>query len=184
MQCFVVWNDEIGGRLDAVYYKPEFAVIKADLEKARYPIKQIHDFAKVICGPFGSSIQVKDYQETGTPLVRIANIDNDQQFINENIVFINESLTRKLQSYKVKKDDLVISQRGTLGLTAIIPDFFDGAIISANFIAIKELRGVSPKFLGAFLNSTYGKIQLKQKTSGQVQTKITTDDIKTLLVPL
>lgn len=184
MQCFVVSSDEIEGRLDAVYYKPEFAAIKTNLEKTHYPIKQIQDFAKVICGPFGSSIQVKDYQETGTPLVRIANIGNDQRFIKENIIFINESLAKKLQSYKVKKDDLVISQRGTLGLTAIIPDFFDGAIISANFIAIKELHGISTEFLKTFLNSTYGQIQLKQKTSGQVQTKITTDDIKKLLVPL
>ena len=170
--------------MDAVYYKPEFAAIKIDLKKTRYPIKQIQDFAKVICGPFGSSIQVKDYQATGIPLVRIANIGNDQQLIKENIIFINEFLASKLRSYKVRKDDLVISQRGTLGLTAKIPPFFDGAIISANFIAIKELYGVSPEFLKIFLNSTYGQIQLSQKTSGQVQTKITTDDIKTLLVPI
>ena len=128
MQSFVVWNNEIEGRLDVEYYKPEFAVIKKDLEKSQYPVRQINDFAKVICGPFGSFIQVKDYQETGTPLVRIANINDDQQFISENIIFVNATIAENLQSYIVKKGDLVISQRGTLGLTAIIPDFLTGRL--------------------------------------------------------
>lgn len=184
MQSFVVQSEEIEGRLDVEYYKPEFATIKTDLAKCLHPIKQIKDCSKVICGPFGSSIQVKDYQKIGIPLIRIANIDDNQQFIKENITFVNESLAKQLQAYKVKEGDLVISQRGTLGLTAIISHFFDGAIISANFIAVKDLQGILPEYLKIYLNSRYGQIQLKQKISGQVQIKITTDDIKTIYVPL
>ena len=86
--------------------------------------------------------------------------------------------------YEVKKGDLVISQRGTLGLIASIPNYFENAIISANFIAIKKLKDISAEYLRIFLNSKYVKTQLIRKTSGQIQTKITTDDIKLIKVPI
>ena len=35
------------------------------------------ELADVICGPFGSAITNKDYQESGIPLIRITNISGD-----------------------------------------------------------------------------------------------------------
>ena len=41
-----------------------------------------------------------------------------------------------------------------------------------------------PEYLEIFINSQIGRAQLARKTSGQVQPKIITDDIKTLKIPL
>lgn len=184
MECFTVYADEVEGRIDPHFYRPELIKTYKKLYAGKHEIKQVKDFSKVICGPFGSSIKVKDYKGSGVPLVRIANINENQELTQENTIFITEELAQKLKSYKVKKDDLIISQRGTLGLIVKITDFFDGGIISANFIAIKNLKGILPDYLKVFLSSQYGQMQLVRRTSGQVQTKITTDDIKSLIIPL
>lgn len=181
MECFVVYKDEIEGRLDPFYYRPEFREFEKKLNKLK--VKQIKEIAKVICGPFGSSITVKNYIREGVPLIRISNIEEDH-LSKKDVVYISEGLAKKLKSYVVKEGDLIISQRGTLGLAVKVTKDFDGSIISANFIAIKEINEVLPDFLQILLSSKLGQIQLIRKTSGQVQTKITTDDIKTIKIPI
>lgn len=182
--CFVVWSDEIEGRLDPHFYKPEFREFTKKIRVLKYKTKHIKDLASVICGPFGSSIKVKDYRTSGVPLIRIANINESKELSSNNTIFISEELAKKLKSYKVKKNDLIISQRGTLGLIAKVSEFFDGGVISANFIAIKDLKDILPDYLKFFLSSEYGQKQLNRRMSGQVQTKITTDDIKSISVPI
>lgn len=181
---FSVDHNLLEDRKDVFYYKPEFIDLDKNIRNLKHEIKQIKDFSKVICGPFGSAIKVKDYGGSGIPLIRISNIDKNQELSEENTIYITEELAQKLKSYKVKKNDLIISQRGTLGLVVKISDFFDGGIISANFIAIKNIKGIMPDYLKIFLSSSYGKAQLLRKTSGQVQKKITTDDIKSLIIPI
>jgi restriction endonuclease S subunit len=184
MQCFVVLTDKIERRLDPYYYRPDFNRLYREIQKLKYETIQVKDIADVICGPFGSSIKVKDYVDCGVPLVRIANIDENQELLSKEMTYITKDLAKRLESYQIKKGDLVISQRGTLGLVVKITDFFNGGIISANFIAIKNLKEVTPNYLKVFLSSKYGRVQLIRKISGQVQTKITTEDIKSIMVPI
>lgn len=181
MEHFVVYKNEIEGRLDPFYYRPEFQNFDEKLSKLK--IRQIKEIAKVICGPFGSSITVKDYTRKGVPLIRISNIEEDH-LTKKDVVYISEELAKNLKSYVVKEGDLIISQRGTLGLAVKVSKDFDGSIISANFIAIKEIKGVLPDFLQIILSSKLGQIQLLRKTSGQIQAKVTTDDIKTIRIPI
>jgi restriction endonuclease S subunit len=180
MRCFVVHSNKIEERIDPFYYQPDFV---KQSESLGSNTKAIREIAKVICGPFGSSITVKDYSNNGIPLIRICNI-KDGELNTENIVFITKELANKLKSYAVKEGDLIISQRGTLGLVAKIPLAFNNAVIGANFIAIKDLTKISPEFLQFYLSSIQGHLQIIRRTSGQVQTKITTDDIKSIKVPI
>lgn len=183
MECFTVLADEIEGRIDSFYYKPEFREFDKKIHNKWSKLKRINEISKVICGPFGSSIMVKDYKPEGVPLIRISNIDEDH-LSKRDIIFISKDLSEKLKSYIVKKGDIIISQRGTLGLAVQVDDSFDGAVISANFIAVKNLKEISPGFLQIILSSKLGQMQLIRKTSGQVQTKITTEDIKTIEIPI
>ncbi len=182
-ECFTVIADEIEGRIDPFYYRPEFREFDKKISSGKIKLKQIQEISKVICGPFGSSITAKDYKSEGVPFIRISNIEEDH-LSKFDIVYISEELSKKLKSYIVKEGDLIISQRGTLGLVVNVGKDFDGSVISANFIAIKDLREISPDFLQILLSSKFGQTQLIRKTSGQVQAKITTDDIKTFKVPI
>jgi restriction endonuclease S subunit len=174
---FTVWSDEIEGRLDISYYRPPF--------KQNIYIKtgnKLNELADIVCGPFGSAIKVSDYKEKGIPLIRIANIK--QGTITKELTFIDEALANKYPSTQVKPNDIVVGQRGTLGQFAQIPEYYKKWSISANLIAIKNIRNVLPLFLLYVLNSQFISQQIIRNISGQVQPKITTDTIKNLIIPV
>jgi restriction endonuclease S subunit len=181
MEYFITYLRDIEGRIDPHYYRPSFARLNDEINKKN--TVRISDIANVICGPFGSSITLNDYAKEGVPLIRISNIHEDS-LVHDDLVFISNEKAKSLSSYRVKENDLIISQRGTLGLAAKVDSYFNGAIISANFIAIKDIRKIQPDYLLSFLSSDFGRKQLIRQTSGQVQTKITTDDVKLIRVPV
>lgn len=147
-------------------------------------LKPLSEIADVICGPFGSAIKNTDYQETGIPLVRITNISKEGYMNYDDIIYISEELGNSLKRTQVSSGDIVISQRGSLGQCAVVDDTFEKMNISANIIAIKNIQESSAMFIRDYLLSTLGQILLERNVSGQVQQKITTQDIADILIPI
>ncbi len=147
-------------------------------------LKPLSEIADVICGPFGSAIKNTDYQETGIPLVRITNISKEGYMNYDDIIYISEELGNSLKRTQVSSGDIVISQRGSLGQCAVVDDTFEKMNISANIIAIKNIQESSAMFIRDYLLSTLGQTLLERNVSGQVQQKITTQDIADILIPI
>ena len=99
------------------------------------------------------------------------------------IIYISEELGNSLSRTQVSAGDIVISQRGSLGQCAIVDDTFPKLNISANIIAIKNPKGISAEFIRNYILSAVGQTLLERASSGQVQQKITTQDIANLLIP-
>ena len=87
-----------------------------------------------------------------------------------------------MKRYQVVGGDIVVSQRGTIAMFSKVTDKFPVWNISANLIAIKKTDKIDFDYLLAFLNSRYGISQLERKLSGQVQPKITTNDIRSIQI--
>lgn len=102
----------------------------------------------------------------------------------DDIVYISEELGNSLSRTQVRRGDIVISQRGTLGQCAVVDDTFEKLNISANIIAIKNIKGLSSTFIRDYILSNIGQALLERNISGQVQKKVTTQDIADLLIPL
>lgn len=100
------------------------------------------------------------------------------------LVYISEELGNSLSRTQVTNGDIVISQRGSLGQCAIIEDTFEKLNISANIIAIKNIKGTTAEFIQDYILSSIGQMQLERSASGQVQQKITTQDISDILIPV
>lgn len=147
-------------------------------------MKTLGEIADVICGPFGSAIKKTDYQEAGIPLVRITNISKEGYIDYEDLIYISEELGNSLSRTQVSSGDIVISQRGSLGQCAVVDDTFEKMNISANIIAIKNIRESSATFIHDYLLSIVGQTLLERNVSGQVQQKITTQDIANILIPI
>ena len=142
------------------------------------------DIADVICGPFGSAIKNHDYQDSGIPLIRITNISKDGYMNYEDLICISEELADSLKRTQVSCGDIVISQRGSLGQCAVVDDTYKKMNISANIIALKNIRECSAAFIRDYLLSVVGQTLLERNVSGQVQPKITTQDIADILIPV
>ena len=102
----------------------------------------------------------------------------------EDLIYISEELGNSLSRTQVSSGDIVISQRGSLGQCAIVDDAFVKMNISANIIAVKNIRESSAIFIHDYLLSIVGQTLLERNISGQVQQKITTQDIADILIPI
>ena len=184
IQIFAIKRGMINFRLNVNYYLPKYQNSIEKLRNANYGrLHKISDFADVVCGPFGSAIKNGDYLPKGIPLLRITNISPDGVLDYGDLKFISEKLSEKLHNYQVSCGDIVISQRGSLGLCAIVDDRYGTFNISANLIAIKNIKGHSSEFIRNFLNSSICKDFLAKAQSGQIQSKINTSDISEITVP-
>lgn len=182
-QCFAVRRGEIHQRLDCHYNLPQYRLLVESL-LANFPAApRLDTYGTVSCGPFGTAMKTEDYTQRGVPLIRIGNITGYGTIDETDIVFLSEPKASSLRSTQVRPGDLVISQRGTLGIPAIVPPSYPIWNISANIIAVKDLVDISPQYLQLFLSSRFGVDQLRRSQSGQVQEKITTEDVASVLIP-
>lgn len=144
----------------------------------------IGTISNVICGPFGTAIKNSDYQEKGIPLIRIRNISKDGYMDYSDIVCISEQLGNTMKRTQVSPGDIVISQRGSLGQCAVVDNNYQKLNISANIIAIKNIKHYSAEFIRDYILSSLGRSLLERNISGQVQPKITTQDISDIIIPI
>ena len=72
-------------------------------------------------GPFGSELTRRDYVEEGVPVIRGVNLPHDQQFYDDEFVFVSDQKADQLYANSARPGDLVFTQRGTLGQVGLIP---------------------------------------------------------------
>ncbi len=77
----------------------------------------------LIGGPFGSKLVSADYVSEGVPVIRGSNL-NGGRFLNESsFAFVSEEKVRNdLSANLAYPGDVLFTQRGTLGQTAMIPE--------------------------------------------------------------
>jgi type I restriction enzyme S subunit len=84
----------------------------------------------LVGGPFGSDLVSKDYVLSGVPVIRGANMGNGR-WVSGDFVFVSKEKAESLSANCAKPDDLVFTQRGTIGQVALVPkDGFDRYLIS------------------------------------------------------
>jgi type I restriction enzyme S subunit len=72
-------------------------------------------------GPFGSELTTRDYVDSGIPVIRGNNLSSKRKFLDGDFVFVSEQKANSLSSNLAFPNDLVFTQRGTLGQVGIIP---------------------------------------------------------------
>lgn len=84
----------------------------------------------LVGGPFGSNLVSKDYVDVGVPVIRGQNMGIGR-WIDGDFVFVSRDKAKMLSANIARPGDLIFTQRGTLGQTAIVPSApFDEYVIS------------------------------------------------------
>lgn len=140
----------------------------------------------VVNGPFGSTITTDSHLENGfIPLVRSINI-NQGFYINDNdLVYISEEDNDTIKHSQLTTDDIVISRVGSIGFFARVDTKMETCNISSNNIGIK-LSGYPQNlrhYILTFLNTQTAFRLTMRRTSGNVQPKLTVDDICRIAIP-
>jgi type I restriction enzyme M protein len=92
----------------------------------------------------------------------------------------------KVERYVIRKNDVLVTLRGSVFRAALVGSNDDGAIISSNlaYLRLKPDAPISPMVLCAWLNSPDGKAQAELLQHGSGILSIATRDLKNMPVSI
>lgn len=90
-------------------------------------------------GPFGSSLKISHWVETGLPVITIGSLGVGS-FIRKELLYVGPETARKLHSYSVISGDIVFSRVADVGRSVVVDDASNGWIISSNLMRLRVDR--------------------------------------------
>jgi len=168
----VIYSNEIEDRLLAPFY-----IAKQSVKKFNFTLG---DIAKDIT----NGIDLRDFIEEGTLYFRISDIKRGQMNL-----LTAKKVKERLQEVPTKvlihKGDLLMSRKGTPGITTLATELEEQSIIGTEIIKItvKEDAKILPEFLFAFLNHKVGFNQVLSKLTGTVSRGINHPALKSVRIP-
>ena len=186
MQCFVVLNDEIEGRLDVFYYLPEFVESERRIKKSSS--KTLGDYIINISGGATpekdeSEKYYTDSAENGVPFLRVQNITESGLNLAD-CKYINfDTHNGMLKRSQVKEGYLItkITGVGRMAVSSVAPDDFEGNI-NQHLVAIKTDSYQTSEVLAAFLNSDIGERLAFRRSTGGTRPALDYQALKTIPV--
>jgi restriction endonuclease S subunit/16S rRNA G966 N2-methylase RsmD len=104
--------------------------------------------------------------------------------VGGNVEYLPEEVYNRLINYKIHVNEVYLSIVGTIGLVGLIPEYFDGSILTENAVklVIKDTSILNASYLMHILNSMRTDIQ--SKSVGTVQAKLPIYIIQEICIPL
>jgi restriction endonuclease S subunit len=170
MECFCVNSQEIEGRLDCHFYRPEFVIL--DKKIKHISNKKLQDYiVSISSGATPDIKQSENYYSNsneGITFMRVQNV-TPQGLDLEDVKFINkETHDGMLKRSQVSEFDLLVKITGVgrMAVSSVTPKDFAGNI-NQHLVIIKTKNEETSNILATFLNSDIGeKLATKRATGG------------------
>lgn len=170
MQCFKITSDEIEGRLDAEFYKPEYLKLEKKIKKLT--TKTLGDYiVSISSGATPNKDEADKYYtelpQDGVPFLRVQNVTQEGLDF-DNIKYINfETHNGMLKRSQVKEGDLLtkITGVGRMAISTVAPADFDGNI-NQHLVVIKTKNKEVSEILATFLNLDIGEKLASRRSTG------------------
>ena len=131
----------------------------------------------------GFNVTQKNELATGKYLaIKVVDI-NDKKINKAKLSRIN--IPTDPTRYLLKKNDLLLSTRGTLGKVAMIEEDNTNMVASANLVALRaKSDNINMKWLMYYLASPMGKFEISQAASGTAISTISPSDLRNIQIPV
>ena len=179
MECFAVNIDDLEGRLDCHYYKPEFIELEKKLSKLKgKSIKEISFDLKNGSTPAGGF-----FEKEGIPYFRSQDFKLFDFEINQ---YIKESFHKKLKRSSIEAGDVLLAVVGaTLGVVGYVPDNIKEGNINQNVVRIRvKDKNVNSKYLSIVLSSQIGQKLILRNATITTQAYINNSQLESIIIPL
>ena len=108
---------------------------------------------------------------------------NDKKINKDKLSHIN--IPTNPSRYLLKKNDLLLSTRGTLGKVAMIDEDNTNMVATANLVALRaKSNNINMKWLMYYLSSPMGKFEIFQAASGTAISTISPSDLRNIQIPV
>lgn len=150
-----------------------------------YPTKEIADFADVKGGkrlPKGAEYLP---EPSPHPYIRVSDL-NGVGIDLERLKYISPETHSAVRRYIVHSGDVIISIAGTIGVTAAVPKFLDGANLTENAAKITPKRGVEfdPAYVAWALRMPTSRSQILASTGQVTIGKLALFRIEKIAIPM
>jgi restriction endonuclease S subunit len=148
-------------------------------------------FSRMICKNIAEVASVADGDHSKFPDNQLQEIrylqakDIRNHFIeNDNPVFVGKEYFETQKRSHIHEEYIVLSIMGSVGDIAIIPKGFQPCIANRAVAIIKNIDGINPYYLFAFLSSKKGLQQIDKQKNGGVQQRINLDLLANIKIPI
>ena len=136
-------------------------------------------------GPFGSALLKHELVGSGVPLLGIDNV-LPETFVSRFSRFVHPEKARKLNRYRVRPGDIMITIMGTVGRCCVVPDGIGTALSSKHVWTISLDQRLYSPFV-ACLQINYAPWVLRnfaRDQQGGIMAAITADTLRSLVLPV
>ena len=96
----------------------------------------------------------KDYVKKGIPFIMVSDINNGK--INYNTCkYISKSTRNGLDKGFSKPNDVLLSHKATIGLTAIVGEEFEEIVLTPQITYYRVIKGINNRYLKYYFDSAY-----------------------------
>jgi type I restriction enzyme M protein len=179
---YTVPEKSLNTRLDVEHYKPEDRNLIEMLQtNGAEPLGELADILK----------ETDDFRLASNGEIRyiaISDVDaRTMQIVSYQIIKPYEAPSRA--TYRVRTGDIITAVSGASTgterhATALITEDEDGAICSNGFAVLRNIHGIEPLFLLAYMRTDYYLRQVRRLMTGHAIPAISIEDFSKVLVPI
>jgi type I restriction enzyme S subunit len=160
----------------------EMTAVLTAQESERVPIKWLG--AHVTTGPFGTALAASEYVDRGVPIVNPSHILDGRLRPSQHET-VSAVVAARLARHRLREGNLVVSRKGDIGRSALVPREADGWVCGSDSIAIDLTNAkIRPRYLQALLRLPVAREQLLRRSVGATMPSLNEDNLLGLRVPL
>lgn len=107
----------------------------------------------LVGGPFGSNLVSTDYVADGVPVIRGQNMGS--RYLSGEFAFVSESKAESLNANLAQPEDIIFTQRGTLGQVSLVPaELFERYVVSQSQMKLTVNRELADPLFYYYVFST------------------------------
>ncbi|WP_276971859.1 restriction endonuclease subunit S [Tatumella ptyseos] len=168
--------DSLGNRLDAIFYLPRYVDLDSYFATKSDKVRSLADYLEnKISGP---AIPSNQFYSNGSGVLVLQTKDIRENYIDQKKC---EKITPEnavdLKRFQVSAGTLLMGMSGTIGRTALLFDEADSFIINQRVAALVLKDVKIAGYLCAYLNHSFGRLQLQRYSVGGVQANIGLSEI-------
>ncbi|MEW5985618.1 MAG: N-6 DNA methylase [Chloroflexota bacterium] len=172
----------LNSRLDAEHYRPDDQKLIEHLRSIG--AKPLGDVANILT-------ETDDFRQVSDSEIRyiaISDVDaRTMQVVSQQSIRAHEAPSRA--TYRVRAGDIITAVSGASTgtvrqATALITEDEDGAICSNGFAVLRNVGGVAPLFLLAYMRTGYYLRQVRRLMTGHAIPSISVEDLSRVLIPV
>jgi len=184
VNAFSVKISNLMGRVDASYHLPIVDKIINHLKFYAEEVTSIGDdrISKkiILAGVFKRTYVDEEY---GYPFLGGKEIT---QLSPKTEKFLSKAIHKKRyeKELKVVENTILVSDRGTIGTSALVPKHWNDYAVSQNVLKVVPADIDIAGYLYIYLNSDYGKVLMQRQTYGSVVDMIDNNSLSSVEIPL